>query len=108
LYVCEDGLVHYCSQQRGYPGIPLDQYTPEDLEREYHAVKSCARYCTIGCVHRVSVIDDFREHPREALLRFFPQRLPAPVRMLKWMFLPKVNGRETILATLAMKLFRLR
>src|SRR5579871_3035596 len=26
LYVCEDGLVHYCSQQRGYPGIPLEKY----------------------------------------------------------------------------------
>src|SRR6202041_1390711 len=25
LYICEDGLVHYCSQQRGYPGIPLLQ-----------------------------------------------------------------------------------
>ena len=23
LYICENGLVHYCSQQRGYPGIPL-------------------------------------------------------------------------------------
>ena len=23
LYVCEDGLVHWCSQQRGHPGIPL-------------------------------------------------------------------------------------
>ena len=23
LYVCEDGLVHWCSQQRGTPGIPL-------------------------------------------------------------------------------------
>ena len=22
LYVCEDGLVHWCSQQRGHPGIP--------------------------------------------------------------------------------------
>ncbi len=22
LYICEDGLVHYCSQQRGYPGDP--------------------------------------------------------------------------------------
>src|SRR5215472_11431072 len=27
LYICEDGLVHYCSQQRGYPGIPLERYT---------------------------------------------------------------------------------
>ena len=24
LYICEDGLVHYCSQQRGYPGMPLE------------------------------------------------------------------------------------
>ena len=34
LYVCEDGLVHYCSQQRGTPGIPLDAYTRADIERE--------------------------------------------------------------------------
>ena len=27
LYICEDGLVHYCSQQRGFPGTPLEQYT---------------------------------------------------------------------------------
>src|SRR3954447_24544456 len=27
LYICENGLVHYCSQQRGYPGTPLSQYT---------------------------------------------------------------------------------
>jgi len=27
LYVCEEGLVHYCSQQRGYPGVPLEHYT---------------------------------------------------------------------------------
>src|ERR1700741_981011 len=26
LYICEDGLVHYCSQQRGYPGVPLEKY----------------------------------------------------------------------------------
>ncbi|HUI85500.1 MAG TPA: radical SAM protein, partial [Candidatus Binatia bacterium] len=30
LYICEDGLVHYCSQQRGHPGIPLEQYTVAD------------------------------------------------------------------------------
>ncbi len=24
LYICEDGLVNYCSQQRGFPGIPLE------------------------------------------------------------------------------------
>src|SRR6516165_5430278 len=33
LYVCEDGLVHYCSQQRGYPAIPLADYTVADIRR---------------------------------------------------------------------------
>src|SRR5438046_4451107 len=35
LYICEDGLVHYCSQQRGYPGVPLEQYPIADILREY-------------------------------------------------------------------------
>src|SRR6266436_2127361 len=35
MYVCEDGLVHYCSQQRGYPGTPLEAYTAADIRREY-------------------------------------------------------------------------
>ncbi len=35
LYVCEDGLVHWCSQQRGHPGIPLERYGQDDLRREY-------------------------------------------------------------------------
>jgi MoaA/NifB/PqqE/SkfB family radical SAM enzyme len=61
LYVCEDGLVHYCSQQRGYPGIPLEQYGQADLQREYATEKSCAPYCTISCVHQVSVIDRWRD-----------------------------------------------
>jgi hypothetical protein len=33
LYICEDGLVHYCSQQRGAPGIPLEKYITQDLQR---------------------------------------------------------------------------
>jgi MoaA/NifB/PqqE/SkfB family radical SAM enzyme len=60
LYICEDGLVHYCSQQRGYPGIPLADYGPQDLEREFYSKKPCAPGCTIGCVQRVSVIDHWR------------------------------------------------
>jgi MoaA/NifB/PqqE/SkfB family radical SAM enzyme len=58
LYVCEDGLVHYCSQQRGVPGVPLDEYGREDIKREYHTQKDCAPYCTIGCVHRASSLDN--------------------------------------------------
>lgn len=60
LYVCEDGLVHYCSQQRGTPGTPLATYTREDIRREFHREKSCAPLCTIGCVHRASTLDRFR------------------------------------------------
>ncbi|HTM51845.1 MAG TPA: radical SAM protein [Bryobacteraceae bacterium] len=61
LYVCEDGLVHYCSQQRGYPGIPLEQYTTADIRREYLTKKSCAPYCTISCVHQTSIVDRWRD-----------------------------------------------
>ena len=60
LYVCEDGLVHYCSQQRGYPAIPLERYTIDDIRREFATPKSCAPYCTVGCVHRVSTMDFWR------------------------------------------------
>jgi MoaA/NifB/PqqE/SkfB family radical SAM enzyme len=60
LYICEDGLVHYCSQQRGYPGVPVAEYTKADLKREFVTAKSCAPHCTIGCVHRTSYIDHWR------------------------------------------------
>jgi MoaA/NifB/PqqE/SkfB family radical SAM enzyme len=68
LYVCEDGLVHYCSQQRGYPAIPLEKYTVEDIRREYLTEKSCAPHCTVSCVHQVSVFDAWRapQHPAPA------------------------------------------
>jgi MoaA/NifB/PqqE/SkfB family radical SAM enzyme len=61
LYICEDGLVHYCSQQRGYPGIPLEKYTFAHMEREYFAKKPCAPNCTVGCVQKISVIDHWRD-----------------------------------------------
>src|SRR5271166_5052716 len=65
LYICENGLVHYCSQQRGYPGVPLATYTRDDLRREYSAEKSCAPHCTVSCVHQVSIFDSWRapQHP---------------------------------------------
>ena len=61
LYICERGLVHYCSQQRGIPGTPLEKYTKADIIREFNAPKSCAPMCTIGCVHRVSFMDHWRK-----------------------------------------------
>ena len=60
VYICEFGLVHYCSQQRGYPGVPLSGYMTADVKREFLTEKSCAPNCTISCVHQVSYIDHWR------------------------------------------------
>jgi MoaA/NifB/PqqE/SkfB family radical SAM enzyme len=60
LYICEDGLVHYCSQQRGFPAKPLQEYSVEDIRREYITQKSCAPFCTVSCVHQISYFDFFR------------------------------------------------
>jgi MoaA/NifB/PqqE/SkfB family radical SAM enzyme len=101
LYICEDGLVHWCSQQRGFPGISIHEYTQQHLDREYTSIKPCALYCTISCVHRVSVVDQFRQDPHGSLIRFFPPKsgekepdLPFAVRALRWMFLPPQGSRH--------------
>jgi MoaA/NifB/PqqE/SkfB family radical SAM enzyme len=60
IYVCEDGLVHYCSQQRGYPAKPLAEYTTDDIRREFLTEKGCAPHCTVSCVHQVSYMDFWR------------------------------------------------
>jgi MoaA/NifB/PqqE/SkfB family radical SAM enzyme len=65
LYICEDGLVHWCSQQRGYPGTPLAEYTMKDFAREYNTEKWCASTCTLQCVHQVGLLDNWR-HPQQA------------------------------------------
>lgn len=61
LYICEDGLVHYCSQQRGYPAKPLAQYSVDDIRREYLTEKGCAPMCTISCVRQISYFDNWRD-----------------------------------------------
>ena len=110
LYVCEDGLVHWCSQQRGRPGVPLDQYGHDHLEREYYSQKPCAPFCTVGCVHRVAQLDELREKPLDTLLQWFraahdlgPSRLPASVRILMWVFV--TNRRSDLFRRTAARLF---
>jgi MoaA/NifB/PqqE/SkfB family radical SAM enzyme len=109
VYVCEDGLVHWCSQQRGYPGIPLAQYGSADLEREYSSTKSCASLCTISCVHRVALLDDLRETPIDTLDRLMTAartelgHAPLSARFLTWMFVtgpPKDLARRLALRAL--------
>jgi MoaA/NifB/PqqE/SkfB family radical SAM enzyme len=77
LYVCEDGLVHWCSQQRGYPGIPLKQYTDEMRHREYYTTKYCAPMCTVSCVQQVAMLDNWRDPQTLKPKPMTP--LPAPV-----------------------------
>jgi MoaA/NifB/PqqE/SkfB family radical SAM enzyme len=60
LYICENGLVHWCSQQRGYPGIPLENYTAEMRRREFLTHKGCAPMCTVSCVQQVGILDNWR------------------------------------------------
>ena len=101
LYICEDGLVHWCSQQRGHPGIPLDQYGEDQLRTEYHREKACAPFCTVGCVHRVAQVDELRHDPERALATWFvapgdgpPRRLPSSIKVLRWAFV--TNPRRDV------------
>jgi MoaA/NifB/PqqE/SkfB family radical SAM enzyme len=101
LYICEDGLVHYCSQQRGYPAKPLASYTTEDLNREFHTEKACAPYCSISCVHQVAMLDEVRERPREMLAELIARRRtvdpsfkpPFLLRAAGWTFLDNPKAK---------------
>jgi MoaA/NifB/PqqE/SkfB family radical SAM enzyme len=89
LYICEDGLVHYCSQKRGIPGVPIEQWSQEDLAREFVSAKACAPRCTISCVQQTSFIDFWRV-PQHLKARMIPASaiqpaaplVPAPRREL--------------------------
>lgn len=79
LYICEDGLVHYCSQQRGYPGIPLEDYTLDDFRREYNTEKPCAPFCTVACSHKVAILDNWRNPQQPAAAGAFSKNDNNPV-----------------------------
>ena len=112
LYICENGLVHYCMSQRGYPAIPLEQYTQEDIDRERRTPKPCAPYCTIFCIHRVALLDRIRENPHAALVQLFPAaegngtdaKFPLPVRMLTAAFAP---ARTSVLRKVALRVLNI-
>jgi hypothetical protein len=114
LYICEDGLVHYCSQQRGRPGIALHDYRRADLEREAAREKSCAPFCTVSCVHQTAMLDRFREQPRAVLQDMIAARRernpdynpPAVLHALTWMFLDGPMNR--VLGKVAVRLLKAR
>ena len=115
LYICEDGLVHYCSQQRGHPGIPLEQYSKEDLIREAAKPKGCAPFCTISCVHQTAMLDDFRTRPAQTVEGIIARqkasdpawREPMAMQTLRWMFIKDGHVRD-FFARQALRLFAKR
>lgn len=82
LYICENGLVHYCSQQRGAPGIPLAAYSLNDIRREYRQKKSCAPFCTVACAHYTSIMDFWRD-PQSAAAAAPVAESPEPARLVQ-------------------------
>jgi MoaA/NifB/PqqE/SkfB family radical SAM enzyme len=114
LYICEDGLVHYCSQQRGHPAIPLERYGLEDLQREAAREKACAPYCTVSCVHQTAMLDAFRDSPKQVLSEMVAARKernpeyrpPALLNALTWTFLDGPVSR--VLGRVALRVLKAR
>jgi MoaA/NifB/PqqE/SkfB family radical SAM enzyme len=60
LYVDEDGMVRWCSQQRHTFGIPLEQFSRWELVRQFYTRKDCNPACTVGCVRNASRYEEVR------------------------------------------------
>lgn len=60
IYVDEFGIARWCSQTTEAFGIPLEEYTHEDLRRQFHTRKSCSSKCTLGCARSTSAYDEWR------------------------------------------------
>ena len=73
LYVDEFGIVRWCSQQRDRFGIPLADYTGDDLARQFHTRKGCEAHCTVGCARTNSAPDEWRSQR----LDLDPAHIPA-------------------------------
>ena len=113
LYVCEDGLVHRCSQQRGIPGILLDAYSREDLARESVAVKPCSEFCTVSCVHQTATLDGFRENPVESFNQIMEIRWEIdpdfePSRLVKLLARLFLTGRHRkLIGRIALRILKI-
>jgi hypothetical protein len=57
--------VRWCSQQRDAFGVPLDDYGPSELRRQFHTRKACSDQCTVGCVRTCSAYDGWRSQNLE-------------------------------------------
>jgi MoaA/NifB/PqqE/SkfB family radical SAM enzyme len=66
--VSEDGRVHLCQPRSGEPGIPLADYSVDDIRRAFDAPKPCAATCPISYAHHASRLDRFRSQRGVPLL----------------------------------------
>jgi len=57
----------------------LREYTREVVRREYATRKPCAPYCTINCVQRVALFDNWRSPQTLRAPMKRPGHAPAPV-----------------------------
>jgi MoaA/NifB/PqqE/SkfB family radical SAM enzyme len=60
FHVCEDGNVYLCAPRTDQPGVPLAQYTVDDIRRAFDAPKPCVATCPIAYAHHASKFDRFR------------------------------------------------
>jgi MoaA/NifB/PqqE/SkfB family radical SAM enzyme len=85
LYVDEFGYVRWCSQQRDAFGVPLTDYGPAELRRQFHTQKSCSDHCTVGCVRTCSAYDEWRSQ----------DLVPDPAQAVAAVPLVQISSRRT-------------
>jgi MoaA/NifB/PqqE/SkfB family radical SAM enzyme len=60
IYLDEQGIAHWCSQQRAAFAKPILEYTAADLAEQFHTPKGCNPGCTVGCARTSSAWDEWR------------------------------------------------
>ncbi len=75
-FICEDGLVHYCSQQRGYPAVPLEHYSVADIRREFSRKRVAPHTAPFrACIRcRIWISGERPNPPDSAVVRWIPAR----------------------------------
>ena len=78
----------WCISARSSAGVRAfrsSSTAPTICGAEYHRVKGCAPFCTVGCVHRVAQVDELRDDPQRTLAQWFaapvqgrPPHFPLP------------------------------
>lgn len=60
FHIDTKGLVHLCQPREGNLGKPLEEYTKEDIKRNFHMKKACSKRCPHAYAHIGSRMDGWR------------------------------------------------